>query len=88
MTITLCTMTLALSKLVNSLGLILDVCGAVLIFKFGLPPDVRRSGASYLMTEQADESEIKKGKRYDRVAYIGAGLLIAGFVSQLLSNLL
>jgi len=35
--------------MVNGFGLIFDIAGAVLLFKFGLPADVRRSGHSSLV---------------------------------------
>jgi hypothetical protein len=76
------------AKLVNSIGLGADIIGAVLLWRFGLPRDVRRSGASYLLLEQTDEREVAKAKRYDALGTLGICLLAAGFALQLLSNLL
>ena len=36
------------SAVVNSIGLLLDIVGVVLLFRFGLPPDVTRTGARLL----------------------------------------
>jgi hypothetical protein len=71
---------------VNSAGLVLDIGGAYLLFRFGLPAEISRSGAVHLVAEQANAAEIALGKRYDRWGHTGLGLLIAGFVLQLLSN--
>jgi hypothetical protein len=38
--------------------------------------------------EETDEAEIAKAKRYDARARWGIGLLIGGFVLQLVSNFL
>jgi hypothetical protein len=87
-TLTAFGMTIALAKLVNSSGLFLDICGALLIFRFGMPEHVSRTGTGALLLEGVDEAEIEKAKRYDRLGRLGIGLLIIGFVLQLLSNFL
>jgi hypothetical protein len=74
--------------LVNSAGLILDIVGAVLVWRYGLPEAISRTGASPLILEETDEGEIAKAMRYDRIAQLGIGLLIAGFGLQLVSNFL
>jgi len=76
------------SKVVNSIGLVLDISGAILLFKFGLPEDVRREGQSYLLLESTDEDQIAKGKRYDRYGKLGVALLVSGFFFQFVSNFL
>jgi len=81
-------LTIPLSKLVNSIGLILDILGALLIFRFGLPEKISRTGSSALLLEGTDEAEIEKAKCFDRITRLGIGLLIAGFALQLISNLL
>lgn len=86
MTITVLGCTIALSKILNSGGLILDISGVVLLFKYGLPPDISRTGATYIITEQRDEAEVERARRYDRLGYLGLAFLIGGFVFQLASN--
>ena len=76
----------SLSAWVNSLGLLLDVVGVILIWKFGLPEDINRSGAGHLLLEGTDESERKRAARYDRLSKIGLTLLVSGFLLQLVSN--
>ena len=74
--------------LVNSAGLILDIVGAVLVWRYGLPDAISRTGAIHLILEQTDEVEMAKAKRHDTIARCGIGLLIAGFGLQLVSNFL
>lgn len=74
--------------LVNSLGLILDIIGAYLLFRFGLPPSIDRTGANHLVGGGTDNEEVEKGKLYDSRSAIGFELLIFGFVLQLVSDIL
>lgn len=78
--------TVEVSKLLNSSGLVLDIAGAYMLFKFGLPAEISRSGAQYLELEQNDIDEAKKAQKYDRLGRFGLGLLVGGFVLQLASN--
>jgi hypothetical protein len=76
----------AFSNVVNSFGLVLDIIGAVLLWKYGLPESISREGHSYLIMEQEDEAEKLKAARYDRWAKVGLGSIIVGFALQLASN--
>jgi hypothetical protein len=76
------------AKIINSLGLVCDIVGALLIWKFGLPETIDRSGAGFLQLEQIDEAQIIKGRLYDRWARIGIAVLVLGFILQLASNLI
>ncbi|MDD5456572.1 MAG: hypothetical protein PHV30_06015 [Candidatus Margulisbacteria bacterium] len=75
-----------LSNILNSLGLILDIVGACMIFKFGLPENINKEGHSHLILEQIDEKEKKKAQNYDSFSVVGLSLLIFGFLLQLISN--
>jgi hypothetical protein len=75
-----------ISALLNTIGLIIDILGAILIFKFGLPEHVDRDGHNYLILEQCDEEEKQKAKKYDFWGNKGLVLLIIGFVFQVISN--
>lgn len=74
---------------VNSLGLLLDIAGVVLLFIFGLPAKVSAETHEVdfwgSKTPKAQE-EVQKYKRYKAGAYCGLALLIIGFSLQLLSN--
>lgn len=88
MTVTILGVAIGLGKLLNSAGLVLDIFGAVLLFKYGLPAEISRTGAVYIIAEQNDEAELTKARTYDRLGHLGLALLIGGFVLQLASNLL
>ena len=75
-----------MSEIVNSVGLGLDIVGVVLLFRFGLPPDVNRHGHGFLMIEGENEEEIKKAKIYTWISYVALACLIVGFALQILSN--
>jgi hypothetical protein len=72
----------------NSIGLTFDIVGVVLLFAFGLPEEISRTGSSRLLISQGDEKEMSRAKLYDRLGLLGLILLIAGFALQLASNLL
>ena len=72
--------------LINSIGLILDITGAILLWRFGLPEALSREGHIGLALEQTDTQEIAKAKAYDRWAKVGLASLVAGFIGQLVSN--
>ncbi len=74
------------STFVNSLGLFLDIVGALLLIKFGIPPKIDREGHQHLILEQVDESEIARAKTFDRWSTFAISLIVAGFVLQLVSN--
>jgi hypothetical protein len=64
------------------------VLGAFLIWKFGLPASIERSGAVHLIAEQRDEEEVKLAKKYDFRSSVGFWLIILSFLFQLASNFL
>ena len=73
---------------VNSVGLFLDIVGACLIFRFGLPEEIDRHGYIYVIVREKDEKEKEKAKKYDFWAKVGIGCLIIGFFLQIISNCL
>ncbi len=75
-----------LGNIVSSLGLMLDIFGAILIFFYGLPEALSRKGHQSIITGQIDEEEVLKAKKYDFRAKIGLTLLIIGFALQLVGN--
>lgn len=74
------------SNCINSVGLVLDIVGATLLWRYGLPAEISRTGAQTLIEQQTNEAEVKEAARYDRVASWGFLSLVAGFVLQLVSN--
>ena len=79
-------MPFATSSLVNSLGLVLDIVGVLVIWRFGLPTSSSRAGHVYLVTGLVDEVEKAKAAKYDLLSKTGLGFVLFGFVFQLASN--
>ena len=74
------------ADLVNSFGLLFDIVGVVLLFRYGLPPaGVSRTGANYL-TWGYDENEREKGRVFVFRSKVALAFLIAGFAMQIVSN--
>ena len=72
--------------IINSFSLLLDILGAITIFKFGIPEKIDKNGHQYLILEQTNEVEAKKAKYYEIYSYIGLTMLLFGFILQLISN--
>ena len=68
------------------MGLVLDIAGAILLWKYGLPESISREGTITLSIGQVDEAEVAKAKTYDCWSKLGLTLLILGFIFQLISN--
>ena len=66
----------------------LDIVGAGLIWKFGLPAELSREGTNYRSTGGKDHAEAAKARRYDQISWWGFLLLVLGFALQLCSNFL
>ena len=73
---------------INSIGLVFDIGGAYLLWKFGLPAAISREGKIYMIAEQNDPVEAEKANWYDAIGKWGLILLVIGFVLQLVSNFL
>ena len=69
------------------LGLILDILGALLLWRYGLPPDIRRGGVVHLIAEHTDDAEARKAARFDRLSHVGIALLALGFALQRMGTL-
>lgn len=58
--------------------------GSILLFLFGLPPKVDPEGHINLILEQTDKKEIKKGKIYKNLGYIGLLFIALSFALQVI----
>lgn len=69
----------------NSLGLAFDIIGVILLFKFGLPEEVRRGGTGFLVIND-DPQEAAKAGVYDRYSHVALAFIVIGFGLQIVSN--
>lgn len=74
------------ASIVNSVGLVIDIVGAIMLWKYGLPESIDREGYEPVVVGEQDQSEVNKAKKYDCFSKIGLSMLIGGFFLQLISN--
>ena len=67
---------------------VIGFVGTVLIFLYGLPPQVDPNGHRALLLEGDDENEKIKAKKYKKIGYIGLLLIALSFVLQILKTVL
>ena len=72
------------AKILNSLGLVFDIAGAVLLFKFGLPGGITKAGGDVVVITSPESKA--QAKSYEKWSMAGILLLIIGFALQLISN--
>jgi hypothetical protein len=68
--------------LCNSIGLIFDMIGVLLLFKYGLPSKVLEGGYGGYITEQPDKDEEAKYKKYKTCSNVGLSFIVLGFLIQ------
>jgi hypothetical protein len=78
---------MTISNYLNIIGLVFDLIGVIMLFRFGLPPDITRSGSVYLIAEQEDPIEKDKAKKFERLSWIALIAIIIGFSLQIVANL-
>jgi hypothetical protein len=71
-------------------GLFLDIIGALLLFEYGLPSKVKEEAGDFIVDGVTDQ-ELQDIRKYNSKirfrAKLGLGLLIAGFVLQLIGTI-
>lgn len=76
---------MTLQQFINCLGLTLDIFGVIILFKYGLPADVSKHGNGFLVVESINQKAIDKWNKYNIRSRVGLGLIIVGFVCQIVS---
>lgn len=71
----------------NNIGLTLDIIGAIIIYRYGLPSAETRSNHAVAYSDPTPK-EIRDVKITKILSPLGIILLIVGFVFQLLGNIL
>jgi hypothetical protein len=75
------------SSVFQSIGLLSDIFGAWLLYRFGLPKLNRTGGAQYLELHSLDDAQKLNELHYDKMGKFGAVLLMIGFALQLAPNI-
>jgi hypothetical protein len=74
--------------ILSSFGLLLDMVGAIMLFKYGLPSEVSKEGNITIVMEQTDEKEIEKWKKYNRYSKFALTFLLTGFLLQFIPSVI
>ena len=75
-----------LEIIMQTLGLILDIAGVALLWRYGLPPDIHREGRMVYASPNVNIGEVNKAKLYDLLSNLAMFLLITGFFLQIVSS--
>ena len=68
-------------------GIVLSVCGVLILFRYGMPYRVRTGGANFLLLEKKDEEAIKEETKYAVLGWIGLFFVLIGAAFQIIGNL-
>ena len=71
---------------INSVGLVFYIGGVILLFRYGLPEDISKTGETSFLLADVNEEEADKWKRYKKISYLALVFLVFGFFLQLVSN--
>jgi len=71
-----------------SIGLVLDIIGAIILFMYGLPSKAKSHGGALILEENPSDKKFRdaENKKIERWANIGLILIIAGFLFQLVAT--
>jgi hypothetical protein len=75
--------------ILNSVGLLLTLVGVVLLFRYGMPYQVRTGGVRLIQFEVGnppDQKQIKLERRYDLLGWVGLICIVVGTVCQIITN--
>jgi hypothetical protein len=72
-------------RVLNLVGLALNLAGVLVLFRYGMPFHVPTGGAVHLILEQADQAEAELERRYKNYGYIGLIFLIVGTILQMVA---
>src|SRR5262249_14284167 len=70
-------------KVVNTLGLVLELLGVLILFWFGMPFHVPTGGVTTMSTGEIDQAAVALELRYTIFGYVGLALLVIGTVLQI-----
>jgi hypothetical protein len=75
------------ANVVNIGGLVANLVGVILLFRYGMPFRVRTRGASYELREEVDQTAVRAERRYDALGVLGLTLIVFGTAAQIVAVL-
>jgi hypothetical protein len=79
--------TLLTAPRLNILGLVLALIGVLLLFRYGMPYQVRTGGHQAISLRTLDQDQIRLERRYARLGWVGVICILVGTVCQIVANL-
>ena len=79
-------MEIELSRIVNAVGLIFDIIGVVMLWRFGLPQRINEEGREIAVYNESDETKAV-ARRFKKLSLTAVCLIVFGFSLQLASDL-
>ncbi len=72
------------------LGLIFDIIGVLMLFKYGLPSKLKEHSGGLLLEEnpKQEKQRIAENSKITKWAYSGLTLLIIGFLFQIIGTIM
>jgi uncharacterized protein YjeT (DUF2065 family) len=67
----------------NIIGLVLNLVGVIILFRYGMPFHVPTGGAVHLIAEQVDAAEKALESRYEVFGYFGLVAIVVGTGMQI-----
>ena len=68
----------------QSIGLLLDIFGVIIIFIFGISPSISKGGETFIISGETNAREKKKWMIFKVMSYLGLIMLLLGFLFQLI----
>src|SRR5215831_13408506 len=68
----------------NIVGLLLNLAGVILLFRFGIPYYVRTGGAMHLVLQGTDEESARAESVASRIGWTGLGLVVLATIAQII----
>lgn len=73
----------------TQIGLVLDIVGVILIFRFGLPTPTATADVLNVQFGPKEDDELdQKRRRYDTISKVGLLLIALGFVLQFVGSMI
>jgi hypothetical protein len=71
----------------NIIGLLMNAAGVILLFLFAMPFRTRTGGYTVRITEGSDPEMVRVEGWFDKLGWLGLGLIVLGTVVQIIAIL-
>jgi hypothetical protein len=68
-------------------GLLMNLAGVILLFRYGMPYRVRTGGNELRFTGATDRETVKAERMYGSLGFLGLALIILGTTAQVVATL-